>query len=60
MQYHRIFTLREMRFPIYAALVIVISWGIVLLFTSIFSCVPANAYWKVTGQASAKCVNRMA
>ena len=60
LQYYRIFTLREMRIPVYIALVIVSAWGIATLFTSIFSCVPVDAYWKVTEQASATCVNRVA
>ncbi|KAF2633299.1 hypothetical protein BU25DRAFT_327471, partial [Macroventuria anomochaeta] len=60
LQYHRIFTLREMRIPVYVALAIVSAWGITTLFTSIFSCVPVDASWKVTEQASATCVNRMA
>lgn len=60
LQYYRIFTLHEMRVPIYVASVIVVLWGIELLFTSIFTCVPVNAFWKVTEQAGATCVNRMA
>ncbi|KAF9701863.1 hypothetical protein EKO04_000126 [Ascochyta lentis] len=43
LQYYRIFTLREMRIPIYVALAVVV-----------------DAYWKVTEQGSATCVNRMA
>lgn len=60
LQYHRIFTLREMRIPVYVALVVVIAWGITTLFTSIFSCVPVHSYWKVTEQIGAVCLNRMA
>lgn len=60
LQYHRIFTLREMRIPVYVALATVSIWGITKLFTSIFSCVPIHTYWRVTEQASATCVNRMA
>lgn len=60
LQYHRIFTLREMRIPVYVALVIIGAWGITTLFTSIFSCVPVDAYWEVTKQGSARCVNRTA
>ncbi|KAJ4314373.1 hypothetical protein N0V94_006475 [Neodidymelliopsis sp. IMI 364377] len=60
LQYHRIFTLREMRIPVYVALALVSAWGVALLFTSIFSCVPVDAYWQITEQSTAKCVNRMA
>lgn len=60
MQYHRIFPLREMRIPVYVALVIVSAWGISTLFTAILSCIPVDAYWDVTKQASAICVNRPA
>ncbi|KAJ8107020.1 hypothetical protein OPT61_g9154 [Boeremia exigua] len=60
LQYHRIFTLREMRIPVYGALIIVSVWGTITVFTAIFTCVPVAAYWRVTEQASAKCVNQPA
>jgi fatty-acid desaturase len=61
LQYHRIFTLREMRIPVYVALVIVSAWGTTTLFTSIFSCVPINAYWNVAEPPKgAKCIHRTA
>lgn len=60
LQYHRIFTLREMRIPVYIALVIVSAWGTTTLFTAIFACVPVGTYWKVTEQGGATCVNRLA
>jgi hypothetical protein len=60
LQYYRIFTLREMRIPVYVALALVSAWGVTLLFTSIFSCAPVDAYWEITEQSTAKCINRMA
>lgn len=60
LQYYRIFTLREMRIPVYVALVIVSAWGTTTLFTSIFSCVPIDAYWNVAAPKGAKCIHRMA
>ncbi|KAH6642519.1 hypothetical protein C7974DRAFT_302569, partial [Boeremia exigua] len=60
LQYYRIFTIRELRVPVYVALAIVGSWGVVLLFTSIFSCVPVEAYWNVLIKGSSKCVDQMA
>jgi hypothetical protein len=60
LQYYRIFTLREMRIPVYIALVVVSAWGTTTICTSTFSCIPVDAYWKVTKQASATCVNRVA
>ncbi|KAJ4990692.1 hypothetical protein SVAN01_03923 [Stagonosporopsis vannaccii] len=60
LQYHRIFTLSEMRVPVYVAMVIVSVWGTITIFTAIFSCVPVQAYWRVTEQANATCVHRLA
>ncbi|KAL1607561.1 hypothetical protein SLS59_002530 [Nothophoma quercina] len=60
LQYHRIFTLREMRIPVYVVLAIVSAWGTTTLFTSTFSCVPVDAYWKLAKQVGGTCVNRMA
>ncbi|KAJ4331604.1 hypothetical protein N0V95_009850 [Ascochyta clinopodiicola] len=60
LQYYRIFTLYKMRIPVYIALGIVGIWGLTLLFTSIFSCIPVQAFWKVEENADAKCVNLVA
>jgi hypothetical protein len=60
LQYYRIFTLREMRIPVYVVLVIVSAWGTTTLFTSIFSCVPIDAYWNVADSKGARCVHRTA
>lgn len=59
LQYHRIFPLREMRIPVYVAFVVVGAWGITTLFTSIFACIPIDAYWQVADQGSSKCLDRM-
>ncbi|KZM24640.1 uncharacterized protein EKO05_0008579 [Ascochyta rabiei] len=60
LQYHRIFTIHKMRIPVYAALAMTSVWGLTLLFTSIFSCIPVEAFWEVTEQGNAKCVDIMA
>ncbi|KAF1363844.1 hypothetical protein EJ07DRAFT_162400 [Lizonia empirigonia] len=60
LQYHCIFTLREMRILVYVAFVVVGAWGITTLFTSIFSCFPIDAYWKVADQGRSRCLNQMA
>ncbi|KAF1926628.1 uncharacterized protein M421DRAFT_212080 [Didymella exigua CBS 183.55] len=57
LQYYRIFTLREMRIPVYIALALVSAWSIVTVFTAIFSCIPVDVFWKVTEQTAATCVN---
>ncbi|OAL01627.1 hypothetical protein IQ06DRAFT_272352 [Phaeosphaeriaceae sp. SRC1lsM3a] len=56
LQYQRIFTTREMRIPLYIAMFICVAWGVTTFFTSIFSCVPVNAYWRVLEKATAKCI----
>ncbi|CAO2648301.1 Nn.00g075680.m01.CDS01 [Neocucurbitaria sp. VM-36] len=57
LQYGRIFTLREMRIPLHVVMGICVAWGITTLFTSIFTCVPVRAYWKILEQSSAKCID---
>jgi predicted benzoate:H+ symporter BenE len=56
LQYGRIFTVREMRIPLHIVMAICILWGIVTIITSIFTCVPVQAYWKILEQPSAKCI----
>ncbi|KAF1918151.1 hypothetical protein BDU57DRAFT_514751 [Ampelomyces quisqualis] len=56
LQYKRIFTLREMRIPLHIAMGICVAWGITTFFTSIFACVPVNAFWHVLEKANAKCL----
>ncbi|KAH7348200.1 hypothetical protein BKA66DRAFT_477312 [Pyrenochaeta sp. MPI-SDFR-AT-0127] len=57
LQYGRIFTVREMRLPIHITMALCVAWGITTFFTSVFSCVPVDAYWKITEQANANCVD---
>ncbi|KAG9195799.1 hypothetical protein G6011_00920 [Alternaria panax] len=56
LQYGRIFTVREMRIPLHIIMAICIAWGITTLFTSIFTCVPVHAYWKILEQPGANCM----
>ncbi|KAF2855331.1 hypothetical protein T440DRAFT_464603 [Plenodomus tracheiphilus IPT5] len=56
LQYGRIFTVPEMRIPLHIVMGICVVYGIALLFTSIFSCVPVRAYWQVLEQADAICI----
>lgn len=57
LQYGRIFTLREMRIPLHIVMAICVAWGVTTLFTSIFTCVPVHAYWKILEQPGAKCID---
>ncbi|KAL1795429.1 hypothetical protein ACET3X_005653 [Alternaria dauci] len=57
LQYSRIFTLREMRIPLYIIMAFCVAWGISTLFTSIFTCVPVHAYWKILERPGAKCLD---
>ncbi|KAF1828047.1 hypothetical protein BDW02DRAFT_303026 [Decorospora gaudefroyi] len=59
LQYSRIFTVRQMRIPLHIVMTICVLWGITNVFTSIFSCVPVNAYWQVEEQANAKCIDSL-
>ncbi|KAL6708296.1 hypothetical protein ACN47E_003220 [Coniothyrium glycines] len=56
LQYGRIFTVREMRIPLHITMAICIAWGITTILTSIFTCVPVNAYWQILEQAKATCI----
>ncbi|KAH7073599.1 hypothetical protein BKA63DRAFT_37167 [Paraphoma chrysanthemicola] len=56
LQYQRIFTLREMRLPLRIAMGICVAWGFTTLFTSVFTCVPASAYWRILEKATARCI----
>ncbi|KNG50336.1 hypothetical protein TW65_02271 [Stemphylium lycopersici] len=57
LQYGRIFTVREMRIPLYIVMAICILWGITTIFTSIFTCVPIRAYWQILEQPTATCID---
>ncbi|KAF2033405.1 hypothetical protein EK21DRAFT_98141 [Setomelanomma holmii] len=56
LQYQRIFTLREMRLPLQLAMGICVGWGIATFFTSVFTCVPVAAYWRILEKANATCM----
>ncbi|KAH8691723.1 hypothetical protein GQ44DRAFT_719994 [Phaeosphaeriaceae sp. PMI808] len=56
LQYRRIFTLRKMRLALDVALGICVAWGIATFFTSVFTCVPVDAYWKIAKKETAQCI----
>jgi hypothetical protein len=56
LQYGRIFTVREVRIPLYVVMAICVLWGITTFLTSIFTCIPVHAYWDVLEQPGARCI----
>lgn len=57
MQYRRIFTLREMRLPIYIVMGICVAYGIESVLTGTLSCIPVDAFWDLMKKPTAKCLN---
>ncbi|CAE7196545.1 hypothetical protein P3342_010167 [Pyrenophora teres f. teres] len=56
LQYHRIFTVAEMRIPLGLLMAFIIIWGTGAFFTSIFTCIPIHAYWDVLAKPTATCL----
>ncbi|KAI4948319.1 hypothetical protein J4E91_005740 [Alternaria rosae] len=57
LQYGRIFTVREMRIPLHIVMAVCVLWGVSTIITSIFTCVPIHAYWKILEQPTSKCID---
>ncbi|KAI4673425.1 uncharacterized protein J4E84_011104 [Alternaria hordeiaustralica] len=57
LQYGRIFTVREMRIPLHIVMAVCVLWGVSTIITSIFTCVPVHAYWKILEQPTSKCID---
>ncbi|KAF2735190.1 hypothetical protein EJ04DRAFT_491971 [Polyplosphaeria fusca] len=58
LQYRRIFTLKEARMRIYAAMALCLVCGTIAIVCAIFTCVPVSAYWHYERRPFAKCVNQ--
>jgi len=57
LQYRRIFTIDKMQLPIYIVMTIVVAYGIEMVLTGTFSCVPVDAFWEVLKKPTAKCLD---
>ncbi|KAF2183865.1 hypothetical protein K469DRAFT_581164 [Zopfia rhizophila CBS 207.26] len=60
LQYRRIFSVKEMRLPIYIVMGICVAYGIVTVVTGIFACIPVDAFWDVRKKPTARCVDEHA
>ncbi|KAH7117917.1 hypothetical protein B0J11DRAFT_441449 [Dendryphion nanum] len=56
LQYRKIFSTRQMRWPIYIVLGICTAFGLACVISGIFTCIPVDAAWDLTKQPTAKCV----
>ncbi|KAF2003015.1 hypothetical protein P154DRAFT_429775 [Amniculicola lignicola CBS 123094] len=59
LQYRRIFTLREMRIPIYIIMGICIGYGIASVSVDAFGCRPIDAFWDFRKRPTAKCIDHV-
>ncbi|EAW12310.1 putative integral membrane protein [Aspergillus clavatus NRRL 1] len=55
MFYWRIFKTTNIRIPIYIIAVLVTGWGLGVILTTVFQCIPIRAFWDIELQATAKC-----
>ncbi|KAI8943832.1 hypothetical protein NX059_001805 [Plenodomus lindquistii] len=56
LQYRRIFTVPEMRIPLHVVMGICVAYGITLVISAIFACVPVRAFWQILEQPNARCL----
>ena len=59
LQYLRIFKTKKFLGACYALIVIVFCWSCWAVFSSIFTCLPVNRFWKELGWAVDGCMPRM-
>ncbi|RMZ72795.1 integral membrane [Pyrenophora seminiperda CCB06] len=56
LQYRRIFTVPEMRIPLALLMAFIVTWGLISLLLTTFTCVPVYAYWDVLAKPTARCI----
>ncbi|ORY07130.1 hypothetical protein BCR34DRAFT_631839 [Clohesyomyces aquaticus] len=57
LQYRRIFTVKELRIPIYIVMGICVAYGVESVLSGVFTCIPVDAFWEISKKPTAKCIN---